>query len=44
MDEIMRTVIPEGSGFGGGSALALGAGAIGGLVLGSDRVLAVVLL
>ena len=35
MDEIMRTVIPEGSGFGGGSALALGAGAIGGLVLGS---------
>lgn len=23
MDEIMRTVIPEGSGFGGGSALAL---------------------
>lgn len=35
MDEITRTIIPEGSGFGGGNALSLGAGAIGGLVLGS---------
>ena len=34
MDEITRTLIPEG-GFGGGNALSLGAGAIGGLVLGS---------
>lgn len=32
MDEITRTLIPEG-GFGGGNALSLGAGAIGGLVL-----------
>ena len=28
MDEITRTLIPEG-GFGGGNALSLGAGAIG---------------
>ena len=34
MDEITRTLIPE-NGFGGGNALSLGAGAIGGLVLGS---------
>lgn len=34
MDEITRTLIPDG-GFGGGSALALGAGAIGGLLLGT---------
>ena len=34
MDEITKTIIPDG-GFGGGNALALGAGAIGGLLLGT---------